>query len=604
MAERNNRAPIRHHHHGIGTKPPKVDDMQTTLKRIWEYMSREKKLFYSVLAVLFISSALSLLGPYLLGVAVDQVIASPAADTLLTMLGILLGVYAFHSLFQWLQNYWMIGIAQNTVFEMRNHLFSHLQKLPVLFYQEYQQGELMSRLTNDMENVSRTLNTAVIQFVTSVLTILGTLVIMLWLSPVLTLLTITIVPVMYFGMKWITKRTGRYFKDQQKNLGDINGYVEEMFSGQMIVSMFSREERVMKDFEEKNDALRTSGYWAQTYSGFIPKLMNMLNNVSFAIIVGAGGLLALNGYISIGVIVTFTTYSRQFTRPLNDLANQYNMILSAVAGAERVFQIIDEKEEVQDEEKAKPLPGIRGDIEFKNVDFSYEKGEQTLKNISFHAKPGDTVALVGPTGAGKTTIISLLSRFYEIDKGAISIDGTDIREITRSSLRSQMGVVLQDATMFHTTIRENLRYGRLEATDEEVEQAAKAAHAHDFIKQLPKGYDTVLDSDGKGVSHGQRQLLSIARAMLADPALLILDEATSSIDTVTEMKINDALRKLMKGRTSFVIAHRLNTVRSADHILVLQSGEITERGSHKELLQLGGFYADLFRTQQAEQASV
>ncbi|WP_082232377.1 ABC transporter ATP-binding protein [Halobacillus massiliensis] len=603
MAERNNRAPIRHHH-GIGTKPPKVDDMKTTIKRIWKYMAREKKLFYSVIIILFISSVLSLLGPYLLGVAVDRVIADPAGNTLITMIGILLVVYVFHSLFQWLQNYWMIGISQNTVFEVRNHLFSHLQKLPVLFYQEYQQGELMSRLTNDIENVSRTLNTAVVQFVTSVLTILGTLMIMLWLSPLLTLLTIMIVPVMYFGMKWITKRTGRYFKDQQKNLGDVNGYVEEMFSGQMIISMFSREERVMEEFEEKNEALRSSGYWAQTYSGFIPKLMNMLNNVSFAIIVGAGGLLALNGHISIGVIVTFTTYSRQFTRPLNDLANQYNMILSAVAGAERVFQVIDEEEEAQDERQAEPLPGIRGDIEFKSVDFSYKTGEKTLEDVSFHAKPGETVALVGPTGAGKTTIISLLSRFYEIDRGTIKIDGTDIQKITRSSLRSQMGVVLQDAVMFNTTIRENLRYGRLEAGDEEVEQAAKAAHAHEFIMQLPDGYDTMLDSDGKGVSHGQRQLLSIARAMLADPALLILDEATSSIDTVTELKINDALRKLMKGRTSFVIAHRLNTVRSADQILVLQNGRVTEKGNHKELLQLGGFYADLVKTQQADKASV
>ncbi|GGF19998.1 putative ABC transporter ATP-binding protein YfiC [Halobacillus andaensis] len=594
-----NQTPIRRHHHGIGTAPPKVDDIKSTLKRIWSYMAHEKKRFKVVLAILVLSSALSLLGPYLLGVAVDQVIAQPNANTLWTMLSLLLGVYAFHSLFLWMQNYWMIDISQNTVFRMRNHLFSHLQRLPILFFQRRQQGELMSRLTNDMENVSRTLNTAIIQFVTSVLTILGTLVIMLWLSPVLTLLTLTIVPVMYFGMKWITKRTGRYFKDQQKHLGDVNGYVEEMFSGQTIISMFSREERVIKDFEEKNEALKHSGYWAQTYSGFIPKLMNMLNNVSFAIIVGAGGWLALNGSISIGVIVTFTTYSRQFTRPLNDLANQYNMILSAVAGAERVFQVIDENEEKQDEKQAQDIKNMRGDIEFRDVQFSYEE-EQTLSHINFHAAPGETIALVGPTGAGKTTIISLLSRFYEIDEGSILMDGKEINTITRDSLRSQMGVVLQDSTMFHTTIRENLRYGRLDASDHEVEEVAKAAHAHDFISQLPDGYDTVLDSDGGGVSHGQRQLLSIARAMLADPALLILDEATSSIDTVTEIKINDALAKLMKGRTSFVIAHRLNTIRAADQILVLQHGEIIEKGNHHELQGLGGFYSDLVKAQQAE----
>ncbi|RWZ58776.1 ABC transporter ATP-binding protein [Halobacillus fulvus] len=589
-----------HKHHGIGSAPPKVGDIRDTLKRIWGYMAKEKKMFYLILVIIFASSGLSLLGPYLLGVAVDLVIQDPSASVIVTMLLWLLLVYTLQSIFLWLQNYWMINIAQNTVYDMRNHLFSHLQRLPILFFQEYQQGELMSRLTNDMENVSRTLNTAIVQFVTSILTILGTLVIMLWLSPVLTLLTLTIVPALYFGMKWITKRTGKYFKEQQKHLGDVNGYVEEMFSGQTIISMFSREERVMEDFEEKNEALKHSGYWAQVYTGFIPKLMNMLNNISFAIIVGAGGLLALNGFISIGVIVTFTTYSRQFTRPLNDLANQFNMILSAVAGAERVFQILDESEEKKDETQADHIERIEGDVRFDHVDFAYDDQQLTLSDVHFHAKPGETVALVGPTGAGKTTIISLLSRFYEPVGGRIRIDGKDLKTITRESLRKQMGVVLQDSTMFHMTIRENIRYGRLEAIDEDVERAAKAAHVHDFIMQLPNGYDTMLDSDGKGVSHGQRQLLSIARAMVADPSLLILDEATSSIDTVTEMKINDALSELMKGRTSFVIAHRLNTIRSADLILVLRDGKIVEKGSHRELVNQNGFYADLVETQQAE----
>ncbi|MFC7060911.1 ABC transporter ATP-binding protein [Halobacillus seohaensis] len=596
-SKKTDRTPIKRHQ-GIGASPPKVGDMKSTLKRIWSYMAYEKKRFTIVIVIILLSSILSLMGPYLLGVAVDRVIATPATETLLIMISLLVGVYAFHSLFLWLQNYLMIGIAQNTVYAMRRHLFAHLQQLPILFFQERQQGELMSRLTNDMENVSRTLNTAVIQFVTSVLTILGTVSVMLWLSPLLTLLTLMIVPVMYFGMKWITKRTGLYFKEQQNHLGDVNGYVEEIFSGQTIVSMFSREERVIKDFEEKNKALKTSGYWAQTYSGFIPKLMNMLNNIGFAIIVGAGGLLALNGNISIGVIVTFTTYSRQFTRPLNDLANQYNMILSAVAGAERAFQIIDETEEKQDEEQATAVDEMQGDIEFRSVGFSYKEEEKTLSNISFHASPGDTVALVGPTGAGKTTIISLLSRFYETDLGSILVDGRDIKSITRNSLRDQMAVVLQDSTMFNTTIRENLRYGRLDATDVEVEEVAKAAHAHEFIVNLPNGYNTVLDSDGKGVSHGQHQLLSIARAMLADPALLILDEATSSIDTVTEMKISDALAKLMEGRTTFVIAHRLNTIRSADLILVLQRGEIIEIGKHHDLVERGGFYSALVEAQQ------
>nr|WP_235062668.1 ABC transporter ATP-binding protein [Thalassobacillus devorans] len=561
-------------------------------------MRSEKRLFWLVLVIVLISSLLSLLGPYLLGVAVDRVIEDPETSTLLQMLVLLGAVYIFHSITLWLQNYWMIGISQNTVFTMRNHLFSHLQRLPILFFQERQFGELMSRLTNDMENVSRTLNTAVIQFTTSLITILGTIGMMLWLSPLLTVLTLTIVPVMYFGMKWITKRTGRFFKDQQRELGDMNGYVEEMFSGQTIIKMFSQEQNVIDTFQKKNEALRHASYWAQTYSGFIPKLMNMLNNISFAIIVGGGGLLAVNGAVSIGVIVTFTTYSRQFTRPLNDLANQFNMILSAVAGADRVFQIIDETEETKDEKQAEPIQSLNGKIDFRSVYFSYEDEQPTLKNINFTASPGETVALVGPTGAGKTTIISLLSRFYETDEGEILVDGQNLKSVTRDSLRKQMGVVLQDATLFHTTIRENLRYGRLDARDEEVEEAAKAANAHSFISRLPEGYDTILDADGKGISHGQRQLLSIARAILADPSLLILDEATSSIDTVTEIKINEALANLMEGRTSFVIAHRLNTIRAADLILVLQDGEIIEQGNHQELLKKEGFYADLVRAQQ------
>ncbi|MFG6113808.1 ABC transporter ATP-binding protein [Halobacillus sp. MO56] len=585
-------------HHGIGTRPPKVENIKATIKRVWSYMRSEKRLFWLVLVIVLISSLLSLLGPYLLGVAVDRVIEDPETSTLLQMLVLLGAVYIFHSITLWLQNYWMIGISQNTVFTMRNHLFSHLQRLPILFFQERQFGELMSRLTNDMENVSRTLNTAVIQFTTSLITILGTIGMMLWLSPLLTVLTLTIVPVMYFGMKWITKRTGRFFKDQQRELGDMNGYVEEMFSGQTIIKMFSQEQNVIDTFRKKNETLKHASYWAQTYSGFIPKLMNMLNNISFAIIVGGGGILAVNGAVSIGVIVTFTTYSRQFTRPLNDLANQFNMILSAVAGADRVFQIIDETEETKDEEQAEAIKNLHGGIEFRSVYFSYEDEQPTLKNINFTASPGETVALVGPTGAGKTTIISLLSRFYETDEGEILVDGQNLKHITRDSLRKQMGVVLQDATLFHTTIRENLRYGRLDASDEEVEDAAKAANAHSFISRLPEGYDTVLDADGKGISHGQRQLLSIARAILADPSLLILDEATSSIDTVTEIKINEALANLMEGRTSFVIAHRLNTIRSADLILVLQDGKIIEQGSHQELLKKEGFYADLVRAQQ------
>lgn len=583
-------------HHSIGMPKEKAGHFGSTLRRIWSYMSGHRTVFFLVLTAIVLSAGLSLLGPYLLGRTVDSIIDDPDGGRLMTFLGFLLIVYLLHSVFLWLQNYWMIGIAQEAVQRMRDQLFAHVQQLPVVYFQNMPQGELMSRLTNDIENVSRTLNTAVVQFVTSVLTIVGTVGMMLWLSPVLTLLTLTIVPVMYIGMKWITNRTGPYFKKQQRHLGDVNGYVEEIFTGQSIVKMFSREQHVIIDFAKKNKALRESGYYAQVYTGFIPKLMNMLNNVSFAIIVGAGGLLAVNGWISIGIMVTFTTYSRQFTRPLNDLANQFNMILSAAAGAERVFQVMDEHVETSDESQAVSIP-LKGKVEFQDISFAYKEGQDTLKHISFTAEQGQTTALVGATGAGKTTVISLLSRYFEPSGGRILLDGTDLNEIRRDSLRSQMGVVLQDAVMFNTTIRENIRYGRLDASDEEVERAAASAHAHDFIVRLPDGYDTKLDSDGKGISHGQRQLLSIARAMIADPVLLILDEATSSIDTVTEMKINAGLAELMRDRTSFVIAHRLHTIRSADLILVMEKGAVVEQGTHTSLMEQGGKYADLIHAQ-------
>lgn len=583
--------------HKSETKP-KAKNMKGTLLRVLGYANKEKALLSWVLFMVIASSVFSLIGPYLLGVAVDDVIAGTNKERFLLLLFGIIIVFLSQSAALFFQNNWMIGIAQEIVFRMRNQLFKKLHMLPISFFQKRQHGELMSRLTNDMENVSRTLNSAIIQVVTSTLTIVGTVAMMLWLSPLLTVLTLTIVPVMFAGLKWITNRTGKFFKEQQKTLGDMNGFIEETLSGQKIVKMYSQERKVIEQFAEKNDALKESNYWAQTYSGFIPKLMNMLNNVSFAIIVGIGGILAIKGSVSIGVIVTFTTYSRQFTRPLNDLANQFNMILSAVAGAERVFQIVDEKEEQEDEGKAVSIDRLHGEIVFDQVGFSYDEGLATLRDVSFQARAGETVALVGPTGAGKTTVISLLARFYDSNQGTIWIDGRDSKEITRDSLRKQIGFVLQDSILFESTVRENIRFGRLAATDEEVIQAAKEANAHEFIMKLPNGYDTVLNGDGAGISHGQRQLLSIARALLADPALLILDEATSSIDTITEMKIIEALEGLMKGRTTFVIAHRLNTIQNADLIVVLKDGQVIEKGSNKELLKQNGFYADLVRTQQ------
>jgi ATP-binding cassette subfamily B protein len=571
-----------------------------TLRGIWRYLSVHKPIITLVVLMVIISSAMGLTGPYLVGYAIDHYIASQNTGELVRLISLLAAVYVLHSASLWMQNYWMIGAAQRTVFAMREDLFRHLHRLPVSFFAKRQHGEVMSRLTNDIENVSQTLNSSVIQLFSSLLTFVGMITLMLWLSPLLTVITLSVVPLMYLGMRWITSRTGKYFKEQQRNLGSMNGFIEETLSGQKIVKSFSRESSVISEFMTRNAALRTSGYWAQTYSGFIPKLMNVLNNMSFAIIAGAGGLLATKGLVTIGMIVTFTEYARQFIRPLNDLANQFNTFLSAIAGAERVFEVLGESGEESDEQEAVSLAAASGEIEFSHVSFSYGAEGDTLSDISFRVAPGETAALVGPTGAGKTTVVQLLARFYDADGGVIRLDGRDIKGIKRQSLRRHMGFVLQDSFLFEGTVRDNIRYGRLDASDEEVEQAAREANAHSFIVKLPEQYDTVIGGDGGGISQGQKQLLSIARALLADPSLLILDEATSSIDTITELKIQDALYRLMRGRTNIVIAHRLNTIRQADQIVVLSDGKLIEKGSHESLLQQKGFYYELVHSQYKE----
>ncbi|NMD69727.1 ABC transporter ATP-binding protein [Bacillus sp. DNRA2] len=606
---------LKMHPHGGGAmrhgmrKVAKPTNWISTVKRIWSYLARKKALFVLVLSLVVVSTGLGLLAPVLVGRAIDRFVVTHNSEGLILLLLSLVLVYVLYATTSFLQNYWMIGIAQKTVYSLRVDLFKKLHRLPIGYFDKRQYGEVMSRVTNDIENVSSTLNSSVIQISTSVLMLIGSVSVMLWLSPLLTLMTLIIVPLMFAGMKWITNRTGQAFKEQQRNLGALNGFIEETISGQRIVKTFSQEEKVIEEFLVRNDLLKQSGFWAQTISGFIPKLMHVLNNLSFAIIAGIGGVLALKGMITIGVIVVFVEYSRQFTRPLNDLANQFNTLLSAVAGAERVFEVLDERDEAADEEESQmgsaSLSGfeslltepIKGDVKFQNVSFSYVKEGDTVTDISFHALAGQMIALVGPTGAGKSTIINLLARFYEIDGGGILIDDRDIRCFKRDQLRSQLGFVLQDAVLFETTIRENIRYGRLEASDDEVEEAARLANAHDFITRLPAGYDTVLKQDGSGISQGQKQLLSIARAILVNPAILILDEATSNIDTITELKIQEALRRLMTGRTSFVIAHRLNTVLKADQILVLDQGRLIESGNHGELLAACGFYYELYESQ-------
>ncbi len=574
----------------------RAKDTAGTVKRIWSYLAREKAKLGLVILMVLISAAMALLGPYMIGMAIDDFIVTKQSAGLGMLVVWLIIVYIAHSVSIFMQNYWMVSIAQNTVYTLRGDLFRQFHRLPIAFFDKRQHGELMSRITNDIDNVNNTLNQSVIQVFSSVITLIGTIAVMLYLSPLLTLITMMVIPFMFFGIRWITKRTGPLYKQQQRDLGELNGYVEEIVSGQHIVKTFSQEARVIGEFAEKNSKLQHTGFWALTISGFIPKVMNMLNFLSFGLIALAGGMLAMNGYISVGIIVIFTEYARQFTRPLNELSNQFNILLSAIAGAERVFHVMDEEQEETDEKEAADLSQTHGHFVFDHVSFGYEDTE-ILKDISLEAEPGETVAFVGHTGAGKTTLINLISRFYNYDEGKITLDGIDIKDIKRSSLRQHMAFVLQDAFLFEDTIRENIRYGRLDATDREVIQAGKDANAHEFIRSLPKGYDTVLDQTGSGISQGQKQLLTIARALLAEPKILVLDEATSNIDTITELKIQEALKRLMRGRTSFVIAHRLNTIQEADNIIMLEHGKILEQGSHEQLLEQKGAYYQLYTGQ-------
>ncbi|MBB6282446.1 ABC transporter ATP-binding protein [Geobacillus subterraneus] len=587
---------LRHSHHGarLGAGQ-RAKNSAGTLRRLWAFIAPQKPKLLAAVAMVAASSALALAGPYVIGRAIDWYVVERKTDGFIPTLVFLLSIYAGLGVATFLQNYWMVDVAQRTVHAIRERLFRHFHELPISFFDRRQQGELMSRITNDIDNMSQTFNSTFTQVIASTLTLIGAMAVMVSLSIVLTVVTLVVVPLMYVGMRWITRRTQARFREQQRALGEMNGFIEEVISGQKVVKLFSQEERMGEELARKSIKLKQAGFWAQTYSGFIPKLMNFLNNLSFALIAGIGGWLAAKGAVSVGTIVVFAEYARQFTRPLNDLANQWNTLLSALAGAERVLEMLDTPREAEDEQEAEMLDRLDGRIEFRDVVFSYDKQRPALRGVTFSVSPGETVALVGPTGAGKTTVLQLLTRFYDPDAGAIFVDGRDSRTIKRASLRRHMAFVLQDTFLFSGTIRDNIRYGRLEATDEEVEAVARKANAHSFIMKLPNGYDTVLTSGGGGISQGQRQLLAIARAMVADPAVLILDEATSNIDTVTEVRIQEALARLMDGRTCFVIAHRLNTIQHADRILVLNEGKVIEQGTHEELLAAKGFYFHLYR---------
>ncbi|MGB4690998.1 MAG: ABC transporter ATP-binding protein, partial [Atribacterales bacterium] len=562
----------------------KPRDAKNTLKRLWWYLSEHKIRLFLVLFLVAITSVLTLVGPYLIGKAIDNYIIPRDFNGLFRLLILMAAIYVLMSLFTWLQSRTMINVAQLTIRNMRKDAFDKLQILPVSFFDARPRGDIMSRLTNDIDLINNALSSSLTQIFSSIITLIGTVILMLWLSPLLTGVSMITVPIMLITTNIVTRHTRRYFSEQQRVLGMLNGFAEENISGQKVVKAFVREAKEIERFEVTNQELKNVGIKAQIYSGIMGPLMNVLNNIGFAIVALSGGWLAVKQIITIGTIAAFINYTRQFTRPLNELANQINTIQSAIASAERLFEIMDEPPEPPDPPDAIELKSVKGDVEFRNVSFSYKSDEAVLKNISFHAHPGQTIALVGPTGAGKTSIINLLARFYDPDSGDIFIDGYNIQKITRKSLRSSLGIVLQDTYLFSESVKDNIRYGRLDATDEEVKAAARLANAEQFILNLPQGYDTILSEDGGDLSQGQRQLLAIARAILADPAILILDEATSSVDTRTEQHIQEAMYKLMKGRTSFVIAHRLSTIRKADMILVIDDGEIIERGNHVQLL--------------------
>lgn len=581
-----------------GMMPVKAKDAKGTLKRLLKYMSEQmgRVIFISVLCA--ITALVSILNNRLAGVAVDDYIAVGDLGGLAKLCLVLLGIYVINVVCSYLQNISMITVSQQTSFKMRKDLFAALSKLPLKYFDSHSSGDIMSRLTNDVDNVSNTLSSSITQLFSGLINVFGTLIAMIMLSPVLTLISMITIPLMMFTTRTIAGFSRKFYREQQKNLGEINGYIEEMVSGQKVIKLFSREEINKKDFAAMNDRLRRSGTKAEMTGSVMGPVMNALNNITYLVVAVAGGYLAIkgSGSVTVGIVFSFLLYMKNFGRPLAEIANLFNSIQSALAGAERVFAVMDETPE-QDSAEAENVAAIDGEIEIDDVTFSYVEGKPVLKHATITAKKGEQVAIVGPTGAGKTTIISLLMRFYDKDSGTILIDGKPIEDITRNSLRKTVGMVLQDTYLFSETVRENIRYGKPDATDAEVERAARMANAHSFIIHLPEGYDTVLADNGGNISQGQRQLIAIARAILADPCLLILDEATSSIDTRTEIKIQDAMLKLMEGRTSFIIAHRLSTIRNADKILVINAGEVVEQGTHDELLAKNGFYANLYNIQ-------
>nr|WP_225446559.1 ABC transporter ATP-binding protein [Paenibacillus rhizovicinus] len=586
---------------GRGGPVVKPKNLKATLRRLWTYFGNERKLLSVIFLIVLVDSVIMLASPYLIGVSIDAMTAQDGGGVDFGLLEIalltLVVSYIADGGLTFLQGWLMAGASQRIVGRLRTSLFEKLHKLPIRFFDMRTHGDLMSRMSNDIDNVSNTVAQSAAQVMSGSIAIVGALVMMLVLSPLLTLASLITVPAVYWLARSIARSTAPLFKEQQSKLGKLNGHVEETISGIQIVKAFNREDKAIAEFDAVNEELCQVGIKAQIRSGFLMPIMNVINNLGFAAVAIVGGLLAVNGHITVGVIASFLSYSRQFVRPLIDLGNLFNVLQSGVAGAERVFEVLDEQEEPADPPGAVAFSNPRGRVVFDNVSFGYRADVPILRDVSFVSEAGTSTALIGPTGAGKTTIVNLLTRFYDVTAGSITIDGRDIREYTKDSLRQAFGIVLQDTYLFAGTIRDNIKYGKPDATDEELERAASLANAATFIRRLPLRYDTVLAENGSNLSQGQRQLLAIARVILADPSILILDEATSSIDTRTELHIQDALKGVLQGRTSFVIAHRLNTIRDADTIMVIAHGNIVERGSHDELMKREGVYYEMFSNQ-------